>query len=257
MVQQLGVMDHVVSSVGKKKTEKDVVITEKVVENSNTGETQVKGKTSGSMEMDECMQQKSSEQSKEGCVNEKDKGNGVNMQDVNGGKAVNKESSGSKDSVDVNVPGQMFDKKLLVIPTEIDANGTEIVVFDDVLINEGSKKWDKTLYGYFVGKTCLKEGLEFVANNGPWMVKNKPLTVQKWDISLCMDKQDMVRLPVWIKMCGIPIEAWKIKGISALESRVGKPLVMDNETARKCQMGVGRMGFARVLVEMSATKEIP
>ncbi|PWA45240.1 hypothetical protein CTI12_AA507570 [Artemisia annua] len=32
---------------------------------------------------------------------------------------------------------------------------------------------------------------------------------------------------------------------------------MDNETARMCQMGVGRMGFARVLVEMSATKEIP
>ncbi|PWA53757.1 RNA-directed DNA polymerase, eukaryota, Reverse transcriptase zinc-binding domain protein [Artemisia annua] len=109
------------------------------------------------MEMDECMQQKSSEQSKEGHVNEKEKGNGVNIHDVNGGNAVNKESSGSKDSVVVNAPGQLLDKKLHVIPTEIDANGTEIVVFDDVM----------------------------------------------------------------------------------------------------CQMGVGRMGFARVLVEMSATKEIP
>ncbi|PWA48287.1 zinc knuckle CX2CX4HX4C [Artemisia annua] len=45
--------------------------------------------------------------------------------------------------------------------------------------------------------------------------------------------------------------------VVALASRVGKPLVMDNETASMCQLGVGRMGFARVLFEMTATKEVP
>ena len=40
------------------------------------------------------------------------------------------------------------------------------------------------------------EGMDFIANSGPWMVKNKPLIVQKWDISLCLDKKDLVRLPV-------------------------------------------------------------
>ncbi|GKA38841.1 zinc knuckle CX2CX4HX4C containing protein [Tanacetum coccineum] len=47
------------------------------------------------------------------------------------------------------------------------------------------------------------------------------------------------------------------KGISALASRIGKPLVMDDVIASMCKMGVGRVGFARVLVEISAKKPFP
>ncbi|GKC24528.1 hypothetical protein Tco_1026678, partial [Tanacetum coccineum] len=96
-----------------------------------------------------------------------------------------------------------FDKKLMDIPTKIDSNGVEIVVFDDFMIAEGSKKWEKTLCAYFVGY------------------------------------------------------AWTIKGISALSSRIGKPLVMDVVTASMCKMGVGRVGFARVLVKVSTNKPLP
>ncbi|GJY58829.1 hypothetical protein Tco_0458721 [Tanacetum coccineum] len=81
-----------------------------------------------------------------------------------------------------------FDKKLVDIPTEIDENGNEIMVFDDVMIAEGT---------------------------------------------------------------------WNIKGISDLASRVGKPLVMDVVTASMCKIGARRVGFARVLVEISANKMLP
>ncbi|GJW00449.1 hypothetical protein Tco_1555700 [Tanacetum coccineum] len=83
-------------------------------------------------------------------------------------------------------------KKLLDIPIEIDCNGNEVMVFDDIMVAEGSKGWEKTLCAYFVRY-----------------------------------------------------------GISALASRVGKPLVMDVFTASMCKIGVGRVGFARVLVEIS------
>lgn len=43
------------------------------------------------------------------------------------------------------------DKVLTSIPTEIDSEGIEVVIFDDVMIAEGSKKWGLTLCGYFVG----------------------------------------------------------------------------------------------------------
>ncbi|GJY82631.1 reverse transcriptase domain-containing protein [Tanacetum coccineum] len=46
-------------------------------------------------------------------------------------------------------------------------------------------------------------------------------------------------------------------GISALASRLGKPLVMDNVTAEICKTGVGRLRYARVLVEVPVTKCIP
>ncbi|PWA79382.1 zinc knuckle CX2CX4HX4C [Artemisia annua] len=47
------------------------------------------------------------------------------------------------------------------------------------------------------------------------------------------------------------------KGISALASRVGKPVIMDAATAIMCQVGVIRGGYARVLVEVQAHKELP
>ncbi|GJW14511.1 hypothetical protein Tco_0018644 [Tanacetum coccineum] len=43
-------------------------------------------------------------------------------------------------------------------------------------------------------------------------------------------------------------------GISALASSLGKPLIMDNITARRCQYGEGRLDFARVLVEFDVIK---
>ncbi|GKD15565.1 hypothetical protein Tco_1199972 [Tanacetum coccineum] len=41
--------------------------------------------------------------------------------------------------------------KLNTISTEIDSNGNEVDVFDEMLVVEGSKRWEMTVYGYFVG----------------------------------------------------------------------------------------------------------
>nr|GEY86741.1 RNA-directed DNA polymerase, eukaryota, reverse transcriptase zinc-binding domain protein [Tanacetum cinerariifolium] len=43
-------------------------------------------------------------------------------------------------------------------------------------------------------------------------------------------------------------------GISAIASRVGKPMIMDQVTADMCHNKVGRIRFAKVLVEIDATK---
>ncbi|PWA67687.1 zinc knuckle CX2CX4HX4C [Artemisia annua] len=49
-------------------------------------------------------------------------------------------------------------------------------------------------------------------------------------------------------------EVWCTKGLSALASKIGKPLIMGAMTSRMCNQGVGRLGFARVLVEVNACK---
>ncbi|GJZ51821.1 zinc knuckle CX2CX4HX4C containing protein [Tanacetum coccineum] len=54
-----------------------------------------------------------------------------------------------------------FDKSLMDIPTELDSNGVEIVVFDEVMIAEGCKKWDKTLFAYFVGNGMAVSELKY------------------------------------------------------------------------------------------------
>ncbi|GJS09945.1 RNA-directed DNA polymerase, eukaryota, reverse transcriptase zinc-binding domain protein [Tanacetum coccineum] len=57
-------------------------------------------------------------------------------------------------------------------------------------------------------------------------------------------------------MINVPMEAWSVKGISALASIIGKPVIMDEVTTKMCVTGVGRIGFARVLVKIDAEKGI-
>ncbi|GKB77096.1 RNA-directed DNA polymerase, eukaryota, reverse transcriptase zinc-binding domain protein [Tanacetum coccineum] len=72
------------------------------------------------------------------------------------------------------------------------------------------------------------------------------------DVSL--DNLEPNKIPIWVKMFDIPLEAWNNKGISKLVRSIGKPLIIDAMTANMCQFGRGRLGYARVLIEVDAKK---
>ncbi|GKC11412.1 RNA-directed DNA polymerase, eukaryota, reverse transcriptase zinc-binding domain protein [Tanacetum coccineum] len=181
-----------------------------------------------------------------------------------------------------------YKSKLELIPTGLE-DGREVVVFDEEIVSEGSKKWELTLCGYFVGysmstgelrynlsrmwgdfgfrelivnngmylfKFNNEEGLNHVLERGHWMVRNKPLLVQKWNPSLCIEKKEPEVIPLWIKLCNVPLEAWSNKGISVIASSIGKPMIMDQTTTEMCNKGVGRIGYARVLVEVNAKNKL-
>nr|GEW84050.1 hypothetical protein [Tanacetum cinerariifolium] len=54
-----------------------------------------------------------------------------------------------KTYANVTVIGEC-DKQLNTIPTEIDSNGKKVVVFDEVFIAKGSKRWEMTVCGYLM-----------------------------------------------------------------------------------------------------------
>lgn len=181
-----------------------------------------------------------------------------------------------------------FEKKLSLIPTAIE-DGRDVVLFDDEMVNEGSAKWNLNLCGQFVGTKMtyselkynlsrmwgrfgLKdivahnglyffkfrniEGVNQVLENGIWLVNNRPLVVQMWNPSINIVNTEPEVLPVWVKLYNVPLEAWTVKGVSAITSSLGKPIMMDRTTARMCHMGTGSIGYARVLVEVKADKEL-
>ncbi|GKE84384.1 RNA-directed DNA polymerase, eukaryota, reverse transcriptase zinc-binding domain protein, partial [Tanacetum coccineum] len=86
------------------------------------------------------------------------------------------------------------------------------------------------------------------------MVNGRPLIVQKWSLDVCLDKPEPDKIPLWVKMFDIPLEAWSHKGINKLASSIGKPLIMDEITTNMCQFGRGRIRFVRVLIEVDAKK---
>ncbi|GJX69518.1 RNA-directed DNA polymerase, eukaryota, reverse transcriptase zinc-binding domain protein [Tanacetum coccineum] len=74
-------------------------------------------------------------------------------------------------------------------------------------------------------------GKKFVLESSPWMVGRRPLLVQKWSPDVDFKKAEPDKIPLWIKMYDVPLEAWTSK------------------------LGKGRIGYDRVLVEVDAGKE--
>nr|GEU94941.1 RNA-directed DNA polymerase, eukaryota, reverse transcriptase zinc-binding domain protein [Tanacetum cinerariifolium] len=91
------------------------------------------------------------------------------------------------------------DRNIECIPIEIDENGVEVVVFDDIMVAKGNIV-DCNNRVFFM-KFHHEEGLNQV-------------------------------------------------GISAIASRIRKPLVMDAVTASKCKQGIRMVRFTRVLIEV-------
>ncbi|GJY41406.1 RNA-directed DNA polymerase, eukaryota, reverse transcriptase zinc-binding domain protein [Tanacetum coccineum] len=134
-----------------------------------------------------------------------------------GGKEANSQKDnveGIKFSYANVVNNSNLDNKLNLIPTKVNDEGIEVVIFDEEIVNEGNP-------------------------------------------SVSLDKAEPSKLLLRVKLRNLPLEAWSSKGISAVASRLGTPLIMDQITTNMCKLGNGRLGFARVLVDVEAGKGLP
>ncbi|GKC05616.1 RNA-directed DNA polymerase, eukaryota, reverse transcriptase zinc-binding domain protein [Tanacetum coccineum] len=134
-----------------------------------------------------------------------------------------------------------------LIPTAIN-DGREVVILEDDMVIEGSKKWMISLCGHFygykmsyakiiynLGRMWGKYGLiNIVTQNGVYLFKFKD------EVGM---NQVLESVPWMI-----------VKGISANASSLGRPLIMDKTTAKMCHDGTDRVGYARVLAEVNVEK---
>nr|GEV45554.1 hypothetical protein [Tanacetum cinerariifolium] len=124
-------------------------------------------------------------------------------------------------------------KKLDFVPTLVE-DGNEFVIFDEELVKNESEKWNLAICGHFIGmrmpylelkynlvRMWGKHGLGEMFCNGN--------EVYCFKFKHEEDKPGPDKVPLWVKMFDIPLEAWSHKGIR-------------------------RIGFARVLIEVDAKK---
>nr|GEV74741.1 zinc knuckle CX2CX4HX4C [Tanacetum cinerariifolium] len=144
---------------------------------------------------------------------------------------------------------------------EFSKNGSK-KTYDSATKNTKWRMWNRFGFkeivdndnGNWLFSFSTEQGLVDVADQNSWMVKSKPLTVYKWDFSLGLNKVEPTKLPIWVKLSEVPMEAWTTECLSALSSSMGKPMILDNMTTCVCKNGVGRTMYARVLVEIKAVK---
>ncbi|KAK9053515.1 hypothetical protein SSX86_027507 [Deinandra increscens subsp. villosa] len=115
----------------------------------------------------------------------------------------------------------------------------------------------KTDAGLYYIKFKSEQGMNEVLENGPWMINNIPILLNRWEPGISLHKQEPSSIPIWVTVHNVPIELWSGKGISKLMSVIGYPLLMDKSTQERCLNQNGKLGYVRVLVEISAESELP
>ncbi|GAV90749.1 DUF4283 domain-containing protein [Cephalotus follicularis] len=151
------------------------------------------------------------------------------------------------------------------------------------VLEEGAKKWEPALVGFFVGKKIpfwslhsalnkkwsdagkfsihiAENGIfvfkcesvevrNWILDNGPWDVWGVHLALRLWERDLPPISSGFSKITVWVKLMNIPMEYWKTKGLNHLASILGTPLYMDQATEAK-QM----ISFTRICVEVNADR---
>lgn len=153
------------------------------------------------------------------------------------------------------------------------------------VFEDGCELWKSTLVGHFVGQKLPypvvnsiakriwgSHGLSEVlsSDNGfflftfdsvdratnvleraPWHMANRPLVLKRWHPNMQFLKDDLDRVPVWVKLYNVPLEYWTVKGLSCVASAIGVPLHADLTTLLR-----KRLSYARVCVEIEASKTL-
>ncbi|XP_022014976.1 uncharacterized protein LOC110914495 [Helianthus annuus] len=110
--------------------------------------------------------------------------------------------------------------------------------------------------GFFFFKFKSKDGMEQVLQDGPWLIRNIPLFLKQWSPNTELKKEELKKVPVWVKMHDVPLAAYTEDGLSLIASKVGTPKMLDNETTKMCLDSWGRSGYARAIVELDADKDL-
>ncbi|KAI8535189.1 hypothetical protein RHMOL_Rhmol10G0154500 [Rhododendron molle] len=88
--------------------------------------------------------------------------------------------------------------------------------------------------------------------NGPHFFSRRFLVLQNWKRMLIPTKDQPSKIPAWIKILKLPLEFWTAECFSKIASTIGKPLHVDQATAKKL-----RLDYARICVEIDAETDLP
>jgi len=91
-----------------------------------------------------------------------------------------------------------------------------------------------------------------VLDGGPYFFSKRYLVLKDWRRMLILSTEHPSSIPAWIKIHKLPLECWTEAGLSRIASSIGKPIHVDNATAKR-----QRLDFARVCVEVEAGDELP
>ncbi|GKD33560.1 zinc knuckle CX2CX4HX4C containing protein [Tanacetum coccineum] len=110
--------------------------------------------------------------------------------------------------------------------------------------------------GFFFFKFDSRAGLEVVLEGGPWLICKSPIILKKWSMDTRLLKEELTRIPIWVKLHDVPIQVFEEDGISLIATFIGKPVMLDSYTSSMCNDSWGRSSFARCLIEVNSKADL-
>ncbi|GJS64706.1 zinc knuckle CX2CX4HX4C containing protein [Tanacetum coccineum] len=110
--------------------------------------------------------------------------------------------------------------------------------------------------GFYFFKFSSKKGMDDVLENGPWMIRQVPIILNKWTPSASLTKANHSIVPVWVKMHDVPMATFTDDGLSIIASKIGNPIMLDSYTSTMCNEFWGRSSFARAIIEIQAEAKL-
>ncbi|GKC15814.1 zinc knuckle CX2CX4HX4C containing protein [Tanacetum coccineum] len=109
---------------------------------------------------------------------------------------------------------------------------------------------------YIPHKVVEKAGLEAVLESVPWMIRKTPIILKKWSMFTSLQKEELMRIPIWVKLHDVPLQVFEEDGISLIATFIGKPIMLDSYTSSMCKDSWGRSSFARCLIEVNLEADL-
>ncbi|XP_035839381.1 uncharacterized protein LOC118486758 [Helianthus annuus] len=120
----------------------------------------------------------------------------------------------------------------------------------------GLQKTMMNANGFFFFKFRDEAGISNVLQDGPWIIRSQPLFLNHWTPTTKLEKKEVTKVQVWVKIHEVPIAAYTEDGLSLIATTIGEPKMLDSFTTSMCMDSWGRSSYARALIEVSADREL-
>ncbi|GKE42382.1 zinc knuckle CX2CX4HX4C containing protein, partial [Tanacetum coccineum] len=103
---------------------------------------------------------------------------------------------------------------------------------------------------FFFFKLSSAKGVDDVLQNRPWMIGGSPVILNKWNPSIYLTKEDLLKVPIWVKFRDVPITAFTQDGLSMIATESGMPMMLDSFANTMCLYSWVRSSYARAMIEV-------
>nr|GEX92868.1 zinc knuckle CX2CX4HX4C [Tanacetum cinerariifolium] len=108
-------------------------------------------------------------------------------------------------------------------------NGVNISIPCKV-VEKGKHGLKRIMKGFFFFKFDSRAKLEAVLEGGPWMIRKSQIILKKWSMGTSLLKEELTRIPIWVKLHDVPLQVFEEDGISLIATYIGKPVMHDSYT---------------------------